>query len=136
MMRRIHVLQAATKTGYQSRHGGKSDNSIQTYHRGTVDRLELALKPDGTMDLSIETQSPRGVCGVSLSGTRPAPGIFVFHDKEFNCTVTLAVTDKSTNVRSSGNCSVYCGVHADFVGTYERDKMGVHNNAKARAFHD
>jgi len=98
----------------------KGAATVETYQRGTSDKLELAVRADGTADLSLDTQTPRSVCGLSLTGARQAPGTFVFQDKESSCTVSLAVTDKAVKVGSSGNCSNFCGVHASFTGTYSR----------------
>jgi len=104
----------------QSAPAKKGTAPIETYQRGKSDKLELAVRADGTADMTIDTQSPRGVCSLALTGARQAPGTFVFKDKESSCSVTLAVTDKAVNVGSSGNCSNFCGVHSSFTGTYIR----------------
>src|SRR5690349_17331682 len=104
---------------------------VETYHRGANDKLELAIRPDGTADLAIETQSPLGVCGLRLSGRRQAPASFVFRDPESPCTVSLAVAGQAVKISSSGDCSSYCGVHASFTGAYARSKPPAGKGADA-----
>lgn len=109
-----HGLRPATK---EAREAGAA-----TYHgrERSTDTLSLKPRADGTVDLSIVSDSPRGVCGVSLTGKREAGDRFVFRDEDSGCTVTVVLARGTAKVGSTGDCSGFCGVHADFAGTYVR----------------
>src|SRR6185369_13822322 len=83
--------------------------------------LSLKSRADGAIDLSIVSESARGACGVALTGRQAPRNRLVFRDEDSDCTVTVTRSDAAVEVTSIGNCSGFCGVHANFVGTYLRD---------------
>jgi uncharacterized protein YecT (DUF1311 family) len=97
---------------------------VETYHglARSTDTLSLKARADGAFDLAIVSGSARGVCGVALTGRQAARNRLVFRDDDSGCTVTVTRSAAAVEVTSIGNCREFCGVHADFVGTYLRDK--------------